>query len=333
MQKVYIGVDVSSEDFWLYFCLADQAGQVRKFANQSSGFEQALAWVTSCLGDLEGAAHWVIEATGIYHSRLSVYLHKAGQTISVVNPLQVKHFGKMNLWRSKTDRKDAELISKFGECLRPSVWEPPRASMVKIRQAFGNREFFVKERTRLTNRIHALEKEGSADQECLAQLIGHLESVSAQIKDCEKRLEKLVRAEDAELLDHLCSIPGIGPKTAWLLVLVSQKFEKFENVKSLIAYVGLAPRTFESGSSVRGKAHICKMGSAWLRRTIFMAATAAIRYNKACRLLYERLRQKGKPHHVAKIAVANKLIRQAFAVAKSGRAYDEDLALGKIKFG
>ena len=52
-----------------------------------------------------------------------------------------------------------------------------------------------------------------------------------------------------------------------------------------------------------------------------MAATAAIRYNKTCKELYERLRAKGKPYKVALIAAVNKLIKQAFAIAKTGRQY------------
>ena len=49
------------------------------------------------------------------------------------------------------------------------------------------------------------------------------------------------------------------------------------------------------------------------------------KYNKACRDLYERLVAKGKSKKLALIAVCNKLLKQAFAIAKSGLIYDYDL--------
>ena len=55
-----------------------------------------------------------------------------------------------------------------------------------------------------------------------------------------------------------------------------------------------------------------------------MAAWSAKRYNKGCKDLYDRLLKKGKPAQVALIAVANKLIKQAFAIAKTNSTYQKD---------
>lgn len=76
--------------------------------------------------------------------------------------------------------------------------------------------------------------------------------------------------------------------------------------------------------SVKGKAKICKMGLESMRKRLYLCALSAKRYNKACRELYERLLEKGKPKKLALIAVANKLIKQAFAILKSGLTYDEN---------
>jgi transposase len=66
------------------------------------------------------------------------------------------------------------------------------------------------------------------------------------------------------------------------------------------------------------------MGNQKLRNLLFLCAFSACKYNKACRELYERIVTKGKSKKLALIAVINKLLKQAFAVAKSGLPYDEN---------
>ena len=61
-------------------------------------------------------------------------------------------------------------------------------------------------------------------------------------------------------------------------------------------------------------------------RSFYLAALSAYKYNKSCMALYERLVTKGKAKKLALIAVANKLIRQVFAVVKNNRGYDPDFS-------
>ena len=99
----------------------------------------------------------------------------------------------------------------------------------------------------------------------------------------------------------------------------------FENYRQLSSYFGLCPRIYDSGKSVHGKAHICKIGMGWIRKLLYMCSISAIRYNKACAALYVRLKEKGKPIKVILIAVANKLLKQIFAIVKSNSVYSEIL--------
>ncbi|WP_367355398.1 transposase [Atribacter sp.] len=88
-----------------------------------------------------------------------------------------------------------------------------------------------------------------------------------------------------------------------------------------LSFLGLAPQISQSGKD-KGKAWLSKKGNGYLRRLLYLAALSASRSNAQCRELYQRLLAKGKPKKVALIAVANKLLRQAFAVLKSGCPYD-----------
>ena len=129
--------------------------------------------------------------------------------------------------------------------------------------------------------------------------------------------------EQQQQLTLLTSVTGIGQKKALFLILVTNGFSKFETISHLCSYVGITPTTRDSGSSVRGRARISKVGNKKLSNLLFLCSFNACKHNKACRELYERIVNKGKSKKLALIAVANKLLKHFFAIAKSGRPYDE----------
>lgn len=145
-----------------------------------------------------------------------------------------------------------------------------------------------------------------------------------EISVLENRLLELVKQDQQHQLTLLQTIPGIGLKTALFLIVVTDGFKKFETASQLCSYVGITPTIRESGSSVRGRSRISKVGNKKLRNLLFLAAFSACKYNRACKALFDRIVAKGKSKKLALIAVANKLLKQAFAIAKSGLPYDEN---------
>ena len=135
---------------------------------------------------------------------------------------------------------------------------------------------------------------------------------------------KLIKTNHGEMYSRLHSIPGLGKRSTMLLIVLSGGFSKFNSSKQLSSYIGLSPRIFESGSSVKGRARITKMGMSKIRAVLYVCAWSAKRCNAACKALYERLVAKGKAKRQALIAVANKLIKQAFAIAKSQTLFIEN---------
>lgn len=140
----------------------------------------------------------------------------------------------------------------------------------------------------------------------------------------ESEIERLALEEFEQTIECLTSIPGIGIKTAIMLIVITDNFKKFEHHKQLIAFVGFSPRIYESGSSVRGRSSICKMGKSQIRKLLYLCSWSAKRWNKKRKEMYERLITKGKAERVAKIALANKLLKQAFAIGKNKEKYRED---------
>ncbi len=124
----------------------------------------------------------------------------------------------------------------------------------------------------------------------------------------------------------LQGVPGIGPTNApWLLVLLHRwriRTAERGHAKGLVAYVGLDPRPFESGSSVRRRATISRMGAAQLRRRLFLSALGGTRGSNPLRQFYLRLVQRGKAKMVALIAAARKVLIWAWAVFRSGTPFD-----------
>ena len=88
----------------------------------------------------------------------------------------------------------------------------------------------------------------------------------------------------------------------------------FDNAKQLTRYLGLSPTYQQSGTSVNLKGHINRNGDSYLRSQLYVAAFSSLRCNTECKACFDRLRANGKSGKVAVVAVANKLVRQAFAV-------------------
>ena len=97
--------------------------------------------------------------------------------------------------------------------------------------------------------------------------------------------------------------------------------KKFDSSRSLISWIGLTPRNAQSGTSIHKNGSISRMGCTRLRGQFYMCAVVAIKYNPDCRAFYDRLKESGKPSKVALIAVANKLLRQLYAVLTKKEAY------------
>lgn len=316
----HIGIDASQENLDVAFPGLEGAYELIQLSNDGAGHEQLLKLLgpDSCC---------VVESTGPYHIAVCVFLHEQGQRVSVVNPLSVKHFARMLMHRAKTDRIDAQVIARYGKMVQPKLWVPRSEHLTHLHQILSVSDQLIKQRVALNNQRKALLLVPAYSEVALQALDQQMENLKDQIKQLDQAVQELIEKEYKELNANLRSIPGIGPKTAAVLLVLTEGFTKFPNHKTLIAYAGLAPRTFQSGSSVKGLAHICKLGSAYLRKLLYEGALSAKRFNPFCQTLFKRLfEEKKKPYRVAMIAVANKLIKLAFAIATSGKPFDPQYA-------
>ncbi|MEJ1382282.1 MAG: transposase [Candidatus Sedimenticola sp. (ex Thyasira tokunagai)] len=232
----------------------------------------------------------------------------------------------MQLSRVKSDKADAELIRYYGVQNKLSVWAPASDEIIEIQQAHSWLDGLIREQTRLLNRKEALAHHTKPSRFVKKQISSQLKQLKEKIRACERHLEELVKKSFAELYERLLTIPSIGPKSAIELIIVTDGFSRFTDVKALSAYIGVSPTTYESGTSVRGKGGIAKFGQGRMRQLLYLCSWTAKFCNPACRLLYTRLKALGKPQKVINIAIAHKLLRQAFAVATKECVFSPEYA-------
>jgi transposase len=313
VMPTYVGIDIAKETFEA--ALPHEGGyRTRSFSNSPEGFEELEAL-------LPKGATCVMEASGPYGFRLAAYLYARSLPVCVVNPLSTSSYARMLLQRTKTDRTDAVLIASFADKMNPQPWQPPEESIDELKQRQTARDQLIKQRTQLRNAIGSLEELPRPSRAATGALQKALSSLEKQIARLEEDIEAYMKVHWGELCRLLGTIKGIGKRTILELIVVTHGFTRFATAKQLVSYIGICPRIYQSGTSVRGKPRITKMGLAGARRTLYMAAFSACKYNEDCKRLYNRLVERGKPHKVARVAVAHKLIRQAFAVATSGVPY------------
>lgn len=311
--KEFVGIDISKDSFDV--CYADDKHTV--FSNDQNGFKQFVK-------TLNDSTHCVMEQTGRYHQPLAYYLQSKSIGVSVENALVIKHFSRLLLKSTKTDKADARLIKDYAVQFKPKEWEAPKPYIAKCRDLRALIVLLQKQQTAFKNQQHSLKSSVDPCLEVLKFLKRELNQMKKKIKGLEKQMEDLVKENEGEMLTHLSTIPGIAKRTAALLIIHTNAFKDFENSKQLSSYLGLAPNIRQSGTSLNGRSIISKSGNNDMRKMMFMCALSASVFNKTCRDQFQRIVSKGKPKKVALIAVSNKLLKIALAVAKSEMPYDEN---------
>lgn len=309
--KQIIGIDVSKLTLDIY----DESYGHSSYSNDVKGFKKLLKHYDS-------NCHYVMEATGCYHQQLAMFLYKHDRAVSVVNPLIIKRFIQMKLQKLKTDKSDAKMICNYGSEQGLELWEPSPDYLNKCKRTYSVISLYLKQTTAIKNTLHSLVASGILKGKMVRSLNRQLKSLKKEITTLELEISSLIKEFDSHLFTSLKSIPGIGNKTALLLIIHTNGFRDFESYKQVISYFGLAPMERSSGTSVRGRTRINKSGEGTLRNHLFMCSFTACTSNPQCKALYDRLVNKGKSKKLALIAVCNKLIKQAFGIAKSGLIYD-----------
>jgi len=311
-----LGIDVSKRTFNVTLLVGGKE-KSKKFSNDAVGFEELQEWLKEWAPD---GVHACMEATGRYYEALGEFLYSAGHLVSVVNPTRIKGYAQSELKRSKTDELDARLIARFCQKHHPRPWEPLATEVREVQEAERYLDALKGMRLQESNRLGS----GLTCDAVKKAIEKHIEQIDSEIAEIEKWLKEQLKKHE-RLTEHyklITSVIGIGNVTAFTWLGEIGYGDNFELTRQLESFAGLTIKKNQSGTSVRGRERLSKVGNHYLRKALFMPAMCAMQHNPVIRSFAERLRERGKPPKVIVGAVMRKLVRIIFAVVKSGRPFD-----------
>lgn len=308
-----IGIDVAKAE--LVVAVTGQPQYDCALANTRSQIEHWLEGVPP-------GSRLAVESTGPYHRLLVTLAQARGLTVFVLNARDVHYYAKALGQRGKTDRTDAQVISRYlhehHAHLHPFVAGDPIEREIDL--LLQRRERVVVHQDALKHSLHELD--------ALPTVATLWHDFEALLTEIDQRIAALIAREPqrAQAVRLLRSIAGIGPLSSALLSSLFRRIP-FTSSDALVAFSGLDPRPQDSGQK-RGQRKLSKRGSPLLRRLLFMAAFSASR-SRVFKPFYQALRARGLATTEAFVILARKLLRIAFAVWKTQTAFDPTRYRGK----
>jgi transposase len=313
--QTWCGIDVAAKTLEAKRRRGEELAE-QTFENDAAGHRALLKWVGK-------GAQVCLEATGVYHLQLALTLRAGGARVMVINPRVAKDFGRALGNRSKTDKVDAETLLEYVKRMRFIEWQAPREAVLELREHGRRITELVQSCVDEKNRAHA-KSSSRLSRVILADIRAHIAQIEKRIDRIESSAMSVIQS-DAELFEQyeiLKGICGVGRRSAILLLTELAVLDPTMNVKQIVAYAGLDPRRYESGTSVEKPPRISKTGNARLRAILYMIALSAVRHERGARLFFARLVARGKKRKQALVAIMRKLLHGIWVVLQRRIRFD-----------
>jgi transposase len=314
------GIEVSQLTLVVALRAHDHDEALREFPNTSAGHQALLRFLERSARPVRVA----MESTGLYGLDLALCLHQAGVAVMVANPRAVRHFATALMQRSKNDQLDAVVLCEFAARMPFVAWCPPSASALKLVAVARRLEALTDLMAAEKNRRHAASLSGA-----LPPLVRR--DIQRSIQAQQRAIQRLTRAAQEFILDDpelarrfelRLSIPGIGSTSAVHVLAELTLLPAGMDVRQWVAYAGLDPRQYASGTSVHKKVRISRAGNKHLRRALYMPALVALQHQAELRAFYEHLLARGKTKMQARVATLRKLLHAIFGMFKHHQLFD-----------
>lgn len=317
----FLGIDVGKADLYCHI-LTPEVRASERFDNTSKGIKKLATWLKSKANPDQISA--CLEQTGHYGMAVAKTLHAMDLcSLHLVNPRQIKAYGNQKLRRNKSDTADARLIAEFLKSEQANLmsWSPQSTENEQITELSRYAESITKDNAKLKTKCEAV-----SNPAILRSLKRRIKAQEKEIKDTRQRINKIINSKE-ELKTKsklLISIPGIAETTSHLIIAEIPDIALFGNARQLAAWAGLTPQHYESGTSGRSTTPITKIGSAILRRGLFMPAMNARVFNPLLKTFADKLETNGKKPKQIIIAVMRKLLHQIYGILKSGEPFNPE---------
>ena len=309
-----IGFDVSKDTIDCNLLINGKTNYHVKHDNNENGFKKIHDFIKQ---NKIRKVSVVMEATGIYYENAANYFVEY-YDVYVVNPLKIKRHAQKTFSRTKTDKADAKMIADYGSRFLDKLIKYHKPT--EIQYALKNFNLLIRqlkeEIKRHKNQIHSSKLEYVINSH-----LEIIESIDKKIKETEEEILKLVeQSELKQHFDNLLTIPCIGTQTA-LQILTVLCSKHFVTANRFIAYAGLSPSIFESGTSVKKPDKLSRLGNLQLKSSLFMPALGAMRthYFKD---FVDRLESNGKQRKVIVGALMRKLLKLAYYIYMTNKPFN-----------
>lgn len=318
----FIGCDIAKSK--IDVSIVDSNGiecWVSKITNESETIAAFLLSATE--GYLDDTATIVVESTGVYHLPLAETAVLLGIPCIIFNPIITKQQTKATIRGKKTDRTDATMIARLGLRGEGRLYMPEPYKVAK---------YHVRSAQKLSVLASSFKRHHSHMAALLGDDLGSdarvaMLAIQTSINNAKQQLKlDTTTSCIGDIFTNLQTIIGVGPYVAASIMSEVQDMTRFKTTKALTAYAGLDPKIRQSGKTLNSTGRLTKRGSAYLRRSIFIAASVARQHDPNLKALYEKKRSEGKSYTVAVCVVARKLLAIVRAVWLSGKPYDVDFA-------
>lgn len=306
-KTVWVGIDVGAKEL----VVAVDAGRgtitTLSFENTSSGHRA----LVKRLSKSRRTTRVCIEATGVYHLEAALALQRsAAFEVMVANPRATKDFARASLQRSKTDKTDALSILEYGRRMDFVPWTPPQQEVLDLRAIGRHMCSLAIMRGQERNRLHHHSQVVDLAPAVRESIELHIEYIQSTLEKLKDEALAIVHQSDnlRRRFQHLISIKGIAETSGIMILAELSTLPPDMTVREWVAHGGLDPRKMESGTSVRGRVRISKVGNRNLRRALFLPAMVASRHEPRIRAYYQELLARGKKPLVAIVAIMRKLL-------------------------
>jgi len=320
----YVGIDVASKELSVVFCVNGKHRKAQSFENKAEDFKR----LTALIQKLSGETIVCMEATGVHHFDLAVALSRAERIkVMVINPKAAHNFAKALNQRSKTDSIDADVLASYAERMEFVSWVRPSEEALCLRALARRISAIGKMKAQLKNQLYSLTATEETPDIVITQTKTLIETLEEQINSFRSSALEIINKNDEIQKKYtlIVSVKGIADASAVQLLGELLSLPAELTVKQWVAYAGLDPRQFESGTSVSKRTRISKAGNRYIRQALYMPALVACRSEPNVASYYDHLQNKrGLKKIQAICAVMRKLLHAIYGMLHNNMPFDGD---------
>jgi transposase len=315
------GIEVSAKKLVVRMRRQEDLEPLRNFPNTPEGHGMILRYLPRA----GRVVRVCLESTGLYGLDLALALsEQEGIEVMVANPRAVRHFAHALMRRSKNDPLDAGVLEEFAARMPFQPWVRPSPTALALHALARRLRELVEMQTAEKNRQHAAGLSQAIPAVVRRDLARSLRAQERALQRLTRQARQLI-AQDPQMTERfalLDSVPGIGETSAVQLLGELGVLAPDLEARQWVAYAGLDPREYTSGSSLHKKPRLSKAGNKHLRHALFMPALVAVQHDPHLGAFYRHLLAKGKFKMQALVAVMRKLLHALHAMFKTHQPYD-----------